>query len=406
MSLINKMLRDLDERHASPVDRAELPSHLRPLPPEPGKSALPVALALAALAAAAGVVLWPAEPPVAVVVPTSVAVANVSPPPPKPSPAPASAAVVEPVAPPPLDNLIAPPSAGSVEPPAVAIRPAASSSHAESAAGHKNSTAKAGIALRLETNLPDPGGKPAAKAVAEPAKPAVAAASTPASAATPALVPATVLAAAGRAAPVPEAVAESTSIDKRLHGATANEGAESAYRKAMAALRRGAMAEAVDGLRAALRSEPQHVLARQALLSVLIDQQHWGETQSLLEEGLALDPAQTGWALALARLQLEHARPGEALETLLRHAKHADQNAEYQAFLALLLQKQKRSREAAERYRAALALKPAESRWWFGLGLVLESAENPQGAREAFARAKETGNLAPELAAAVEQRLR
>ena len=174
----------------------------------------------------------------------------------------------------------------------------------------------------------------------------------------------------------------------------------------MSALRRGATNEAVEGLHAALRLDNRHVSARQALLSLLVEQQQWSEAQSLMEEGLALDPAQTGWAMALARLQLENGKLAEATETLLRHSRHAEQNADVQAFLALLFQKQKRSREAAERYRAALAIKPAESRWWYGLGLSLETDQKPQEARDAFLKAKQTGNLPPELAAAIEQRLR
>ena len=110
--------------------------------------------------------------------------------------------------------------------------------------------------------------------------------------------------------------------------------------------------------------------------------------------------------MALARLQLENGKLADAVDTLARHARHAEQNPDYQAFQALLFQKQKRSREAAERYRSALALRPTESRWWYGLGLALETDQKPQEAREAFLKAKETGNLPAELTAAVEQRLR
>ncbi len=200
--------------------------------------------------------------------------------------------------------------------------------------------------------------------------------------------------------------ADPASIDKRSRTSPAHDIAETQYRRALAALRRGATTEAVEGLHAALRSDAGHVSARQALLSLLVERQQWGEAQMLMEEGLTLDPTQTGWAMALARLQFENGRLADATETLARYARYADQNADYQAFDALLLEKQKRYREAGERYHAALALKPAESRWWYGLGLLLDADQKPQEARDAFLKARELGNLPPVLAAAVEQRLR
>jgi MSHA biogenesis protein MshN len=195
-------------------------------------------------------------------------------------------------------------------------------------------------------------------------------------------------------------------IDKRPRTSAASDAADTEYRKGLSAVRRGALAEAIERLQAALRLDSHHISARQALLSLLVEQQQWGEAQSLLDEGLAIDPAQTGWAMALARLQLENGKLADAVGTLAQHAKYADQNADYMAFHALLLQKQKRSREAAERYRAALALKPTEARWWYGLGVVLETDQKTQEAREAFLKAREIGNLPPELAGAVEQKLR
>lgn len=203
-----------------------------------------------------------------------------------------------------------------------------------------------------------------------------------------------------------EPVTGQASIDRRPHAAVGNEAAENGYRRAMAAVRRGSVTEAMSGLQGVLRLDSRHVSARQALLSLLLEQQQWSEAQATMEDGLNLDPAQVGWAMALARLQLEKGKLAEAADTLARHAGHADQNPEYQAFFALVLQKQKRPAEAADHYRAALALRPAESRWWYGLGLVLEGDRKAAEAREAFRKARETGNLPAELATAVEQHLR
>ena len=411
MSLINKMLRDLDERHAPSVDRAGLPPAIHALPAPSDRSWGPVALlVLVAVAGAAGAFYWYAELSPAPAAPVPVPAPLTIPPPPVPSPPvalPAAPVEPPPVVPAPEQKPEVPAEQKAAEilpelpklelpppppPPVAAVEPAAPAAKAAVPA-QKASVAKTAPVPRQEPPAEKVRPAPAPAAPVQKGRPAAEATGTAPSSP-----------AAGRSAPAAEA--EPVSIDKRPRTPLTSEAAESAYRKAMAAVRRGALAEAVDGLRAALKIDSHHISARQALLSLLVEQQQWDEARHLLEEGLAADPAQSSWAMALARLQLEQGKLPEAVDTLARHARHADQNADYQAFLALLLQKQKRGREAAERYRAALALKPAESRWWYGLGLVLDADQKPQEAREAFLKAKETGNLSPELAAAVDQKLK
>ena len=369
MSLINKMLRDLDARHAPNVDRSALPGTLHALPAAPAAAPWAKVAGGTVLVAAALGAYWMTLRSGPAVQPLQVAVVPGLPKP----------VVVE--APPPALTAIVPPPAAVAEPEKPALPPAAAVV-AVAAPAKANAPAKAATAK--------PRAEPAA-AVRPESK------LSGAQERMPAVIP-----------PPPAALVDAgpSAIDKRPRTAPANEAAETEYRKAMAAVRRGATSEAVDGLRTALNLEKKHVSARQALLSVLVEQRQWTEAQALIEEGLALDPAQAGWAMALARLQLEHGKLAEAVETLARHAPYAEQHADYLAFHGLLLQRQKRHGDAAQRYRAALALRPTESRWWYGLGLALESEQKAPEARAAFLRAKETGNLPQELSAVIEQRLR
>jgi MSHA biogenesis protein MshN len=174
----------------------------------------------------------------------------------------------------------------------------------------------------------------------------------------------------------------------------------------MQAARRGDHVAALPALQRALEIEPTHAKARQALLSVLVGSRQWNEARQVAQTGLAVDPTQSGLATILARLQFEQGDSPAALDTLSRHAIHAGDNADYQGLFAYLLQKQQRPAEAVQRFQAALALRPGEGRWWFGLGLSLESAGRTAEAKEAYARAKEVGNLAADMAAVVDQKLR
>lgn len=195
-------------------------------------------------------------------------------------------------------------------------------------------------------------------------------------------------------------------IDKRSKDGRANDQAENEYNKGVQAVRRGDHAAALLSLQRALELDPTHAKARQAVLSVLVGGKQWDAARQVAQTGLALDPTQSGLAMILARLQFEQGDTAAALDTLTRHAAHATGNADYQGLFAYLLQKQQRPAEAAQRFQAALALRPNEGRWWFGLGLTLESAGRGGEAKEAYAKAREVGNLPTDMAAVVEQKLR
>ena len=126
----------------------------------------------------------------------------------------------------------------------------------------------------------------------------------------------------------------------------------------------------------------------------------------VLQDGLQARPAQIGWAMSLARLQVERGDPTGAWSTLEHSLPAAAASADYQGFSAHVLQRLGRNKEAAEHYRQAALLAPADGRWWLGLGLAHDAEGRSTEAREAFLRARQTGNLGPDLQALIEQKLK
>lgn len=348
MSIINQMLRDLDARHASTGERAGLPANLRTLPREPARRS-PTWLLLAAGLLAGALIAWfildqQASQPAPPPLPT---VTRPSTPPAEPQP---------------------------VQPARQEAVPAPMPAQAPVAAAPK----------------PVPATPPSAAASVKPAPvPVAEAADKSAQPVTPPL------------APIGE-----VQIDKQPKGGLAREQAEAEYRKGMQAAGSGDGAAALPALRRALEIEPQHVKARQALLSVLASGRQWDEVKLVARNGLALDPTKSGWAVILARLQHDRGDTEGAVKTLEAHAAHAAGDADYQGLLAFLLQKSQRHAEAAQRYQAALALRPGEGRWWFGLGLALEAAGRVDEAKAAFGRARDTGSLSADMLGIIEQKLR
>ncbi|KQX01156.1 hypothetical protein ASC94_00425 [Massilia sp. Root418] len=184
---------------------------------------------------------------------------------------------------------------------------------------------------------------------------------------------------------------------------TSQQQGENAYRRGLAALQEGRVQEALSNMEQAVFLYPRHDTARQTLVGLLIENKRHDEAIRHLQFGLGLDPKQPQMAMILARLQIE--KGGPAIETLQRSLPYAGGNGDYLAFLAGALQRAQRNREAAEQYQAALRLQPQNGVWWMGLGISLLADKRDAEAREAFARAKNSGNLSQELQAFVERKL-
>jgi MSHA biogenesis protein MshN len=184
---------------------------------------------------------------------------------------------------------------------------------------------------------------------------------------------------------------------------TAGQRAEGAYRGALASLQEGRVNEAIASLQKALQVDPKHDAARQTLVGLLIENKRSDEAMRQLQLGLTFDARQPALAMLLARLQIERGESG--IETLTRTLPYAAGNGEYQALLAGALQRQQRHREAAEQYQAALRTQPQNAVWWMGLGISLLAEKRNAEAVDAFQKAKASGTLSPELQAFVERKL-
>jgi MSHA biogenesis protein MshN len=357
MSLINDMLRNLEAKRPDDLARQNLQREIRSLPPQsPGPGPAIKWALLAGLLLAAGTVAWYGSGqwslrPAA-----------------EPTPTPAPVVATPPAAQnaPAMETAAAP----GLAPPAEAI------------------SDQLRLASRLEfvplpvapvLSAPDPI-VPAAKAetptpIAEAPKPA-------------------------SAAPVGP-----VKIEKSAVVATPRDRADIEVRRAEGALASGRTAEAIDSLRAALKHDPAYVQVRQMLLRQLLDMRKTDEAMAALQEGLEIQPMQTGWAMSLARLQLEQNDLAAADRTLARSQAYAEANADYAGFQGHVKSRLGAQRQAVTHYQRATRLAPHEGRWWLGLGLALEADGHQPEAKEAFKRSLATTTLSADLAAVAEQHL-
>jgi MSHA biogenesis protein MshN len=380
MSIINKMLRDLDKRHAPSAAIAGpatlgMSQHAHPVTSRAlASDFFWRAMAMAMLFAVGWVawVVWQLTPrPVVTELAYQASPAKA---------APATSAAPDPAPPSqvPVAPLPAPPAASPASPaPAPKVAEALRK-------GGKPSFDMLRLATELTTPIPKrsaAASRPTAKGSRASAKIASA---QPVRAAEPA--------AAGK-------------IDRRANTSSKYR-AEQEFRRAVSLVNQGRIAEGMDAFRSALQMDPAHETARQTLVALLLEAKRVDETAVVLQQGLLVNPENTGFAMLLARIMVERNDVSNALFVLQRHAAPPDRNPDFHAFAAALYQRLDRHKEAIDQYEAALRLAPASGVWWVGLGISLQAAERPNEALDAYTRAKSAGNLAPELLSFVDQRLR
>lgn len=195
-------------------------------------------------------------------------------------------------------------------------------------------------------------------------------------------------------------------IEKTERPYTPEEIAEHAYQEARQARDQGNRVETERQLRAALAANPKQLKAREMLAEVLAESGRDLEAQELLRDGMSRVPGYLPFRLQLARLLLARGDDQAAL-TLLEQARTGGvRDPDLFAFLAVLYQRTGRSADAAKAYQDALGLRPDEGRWWVGFGIALEGQKDTANALNAYRRALETGRLTGNLVTYAEGRIK
>jgi MSHA biogenesis protein MshN len=194
-------------------------------------------------------------------------------------------------------------------------------------------------------------------------------------------------------------------VDKRERVHSAAETAEAQFRRAAVLLNQGRLSEAEDQLAGALRADPSHVAARQTYVAMLLEQHRVEAARRLVQEALAINPAQPAFAVALARIYIEQRDYRNALEVLDK-AGPAARDAEFQAMRGAVLQRLGKHAEAVEAYQNAIRIAPQPGTTWVGLGISLETLGRRPEAAQAYRRALDAGSLAAEAREYAESRAR
>jgi MSHA biogenesis protein MshN len=178
------------------------------------------------------------------------------------------------------------------------------------------------------------------------------------------------------------------------------------YHQALSNLQQGRVAEAQEALTQALEANPANQEARQTLAGLLLDNKRNDEARTILATGLTIAPEQSNFRMVLARLQVEAGDRSGALSTLEQGQMYAKNNADYQSFFATMLQRADRHEEAISHYNTSLSLNSGSASSLIGLGISLQALGKLTHAQDAYMRAQSLASISPELSQFVDQQLK
>lgn len=379
MSIINRMLQDLDRRQGTSDPDATLAmSQVRTVPP-PRKDRewfwRIIAVLMIAAVGWVGWIAWQLQPREPVVTEQAFRAAENAR---KPAPAAAPAALAR----------------------APEQKPAALPAQPEKPAAAQPAPEPLKLASEIQKPIPDQPAKAAAKK-----EPAVQTPKASAKAKEAELKASPEPAESKAAAPVAQA-APAPKVEKRDRARTPEERSEAEFRRGAALLNQGRVAEAEESFHAAIASHAGHEAARQALIALSLEQRRIDEARRLLQEGLAMNPANARFGAVLARILIERKDYPAALEAIGSVRSPEQNDAELQMMRGTALQRLGRHAEATEAFSLSLRALPQNGSLWMGLAISLEAQGKKPDAADAFKRAAASGNLGADARDYAEQRAR
>ncbi|HSH13198.1 MAG TPA: tetratricopeptide repeat protein [Desulfurivibrionaceae bacterium] len=173
---------------------------------------------------------------------------------------------------------------------------------------------------------------------------------------------------------------------------------EAAFQQGMAAQRAGRPETMELFLRQVLMLEPDHLPARETLAAFFYRAGRLDQARELLNGGITPTLSPLSLRKILARIQVDQNDPAGAALTLLQDdTPLVAQDPEFHQLLAAIYQRIGQFDAAARIYRQLLELQPRSGVWWLGLGLALESSRAWPEAVHAYRTALDDPTLPPGL---------
>jgi MSHA biogenesis protein MshN len=170
-------------------------------------------------------------------------------------------------------------------------------------------------------------------------------------------------------------------------------------------LKNGDTAAAMKDLNSLIALEPRNASARKRLASLEFAQGNPKRAAFLLDQGIKLSPADSSMRLMLARLLFREDRNTQALSLLIDHPKSVIADNELLSFRAALAEKQKDYATSLQDYAVLLKRQPGNARWMLGLAISQDKQKMYGEAVITYNKVKSSNQLSTQVVSFVDGRL-
>jgi len=194
-------------------------------------------------------------------------------------------------------------------------------------------------------------------------------------------------------------------IEKHMRPLTVAQKAQNHFQTAILKLGLGEKNVARRLLEETLSLDFSHLRARETLAVLLLNSGRISEASATVRDGLRINPKAAGLAKLYAKILLGQDDVELSISILEQAIPPLINDPEYYALLAALYSRAGKHGQAAQTYQQVLQIRPGVSKWWMGLGLSSESIGESTQALFAYQRAQRVGGLTMELNEFVAQRV-
>ncbi|MFN3162436.1 MAG: tetratricopeptide repeat protein [Pseudohongiellaceae bacterium] len=156
----------------------------------------------------------------------------------------------------------------------------------------------------------------------------------------------------------------------------------------------------------------QHILqnryahqARETYAKLLMNEGELLASYNLVESGLGLAPNHAGYKKVKARILIADGQLGNAVELLSKRAPSVKSDLEYHEILATAQLASRDYEGALITYTSLVQQDQSQGKWWYGYAAAQDSLGNLRAARQAYNRAVQQSSLSPNLRRRSQERL-
>ncbi|RUO66123.1 MSHA biogenesis protein MshN [Pseudidiomarina planktonica] len=175
--------------------------------------------------------------------------------------------------------------------------------------------------------------------------------------------------------------------------------------KAEEAFSKGQQQQGQELLEQALTVQPLNTVVRERLAAYWYGRGYGNRALAILQQGIQLDPQAADLKLLLARMYQRLDMPADALEVLKSMTLSAERAREGLSIRAELAWKAADYEQAVADYQVLTQAQPGNARWWLGLALALDDSDASVSAADAYGKALQIGGFTAATNLYIQERL-